>query len=267
MGAGGWNKGIKNSTGTAFKGKKHSTEAIDKLKNRPRDIYKKPKAESIVTTDLCEYGCGQIAKYKFAKGKICCSSSYNSCMGKRSAFSKLDHDKRTAKSLTTRIEKGITKSSRAKAQATMEANGTYEILRTKMQQHWKNTPHQNNLHCPLIPYKDTCINYQGSFEFKFLEKLEKINGINWMIENVKRGPSLWYTDPNDGVKRLYISDFIIENTIYEIKSHWTWNKHGKDLVLERKNKAKLTSCLAEGYNAILVLNEEEIDARTLDGKI
>jgi very-short-patch-repair endonuclease len=28
---------------------------------------------------LCEYGCGQLAKYKFKKGKVCCSENYNSC--------------------------------------------------------------------------------------------------------------------------------------------------------------------------------------------
>jgi len=263
MSAGGWNKGIKG-TGGGMKGKKHSADAIEKIKNRPKEIYKKPRAEPIVTTELCEYGCGQVAKYKFAKGKICCSTSHNSCSGKREAFSKMDHSERTAKSLATRIEKGITKSSRAKAHATMEANGTYKILRTKMQEHWKNNPHQNNLQCPLIPYKNTGINYQGSFEFRFLEKLEINNGIEWVMQNVQRGPSIWYIDPTDGIKRLYISDFIIGNTIYEIKSQWTWNKHGKDLILEEKNKAKLTACVNGGYNAILLLDEEEIDARSLD---
>ena len=69
---------------------------------------------------------------------------------------------------------------------------------------------------------------------------------------------MWYIDPTDGIERLYISDFIINNTIYEIKSLWTWNKHGKDLVLEEKNKAKLTSGIRQGYNVVLVLNKEEI---------
>jgi hypothetical protein len=256
---GGWNKGIKNSTGSAFNGKKHTEESVNKLKNRPKDIYKKPKAEEISTTDICNYGCGQVAKYKFSNGKLCCATSHNSCPGKRSEFSnRLDHKERAAKSLQTRTELGITKSSRVKALATMEANGTYAVLRTKMQEHWKNNPHQNNLQCPLIPFKDTSINYQGSFEYCFLEDLESKHGIDWVKLNVKRGPSLWYNDPTDGIERLYISDFIIDNTIYEIKSLWTWNKHGKDLVLEEKNKAKLTSSMQQGYNVVLVLNKEEI---------
>ena len=31
-----------------------------------------------------------------------------------------------------------------------------------------------------------------------------------------------------------------------------------------RNKKKLTSCIDQGYNVILVLNGEEIDARNLD---
>lgn len=256
---GGWNKGIKNSTGTAFKGKKHSADTVDKLKSRPKEVYKKPKAEEIITSEICEYGCCQTAKYKFANGKICCATSHNSCPGKRNEFSnRIDHKERAVKSLQTRIELGITKSSRAKALATMEANGSYAVMRTKMQEYWKNTPHQNNLQCPLVSYKDTAINYQGSFEYCFLEKLEAEHGLEWINLNVSRGPSLWYIDPTDKNRRLYISDFIISNTIYEIKSLWTWNKHGKDLILEEKNKAKLTSCIQQGYNVVLILNKEEI---------
>lgn len=205
------------------------------------------------------YGCAQVARYQFTNGKICCSTSHNSCPGKRRKFSnRTDHKERAAKSLQTRTRMGITKSSRLKALATLEANGTFSVMRTKMQDHWKNNPHQNNLRCPLVSYKNTSINYQGSFEYCFLEKLEAEYGIDWVKSNVKRGPSLQYIDPTDGVERLYLSDFIINDTIYEIKSLWTWNKHGKDFILEEKNKAKLTSCIHHGYNVVLVLDKEEI---------
>ena len=265
MGAGGWNKGIKNSTGIAFKNKKHSDATITKLKNRPKESYKKPKAESIETNKLCEYGCGQLARFKFAKGKVCCSTSHNSCPEKRKQFSeRTDHKERNSKSLATRIKKGITKSSREKALATMELNGTYDVMRKKMQMHWKNTPHQNNLKCPLIPYKNSLVNYQGTYEYNFLEKLEQTYGIEWINANVARGPALWYIDPTDNIKRLYISDFLIYNTVYEIKSAWTWNRHGTDKLLEAKNKAKLESAKLAGYNIKLILDKEEIDATTLD---
>ena len=261
MPAGGWNKGIKNSTGSGFKGKKHSEESINKLKNRPKELYKRPKAEKIDTNENCQYGCNSRAYYKFANGKLCCSLSHNSCPGKRLEFSKrTDHKDRAAKSLETRTKLGITKSSRTKAHETMLKNGTYDILREKMQLAWKKDPWQNNLSCPLIEYKNSGVNYQGSFEYDFLENLENEKGIEWIKKNVKRGPRIWYTDPTDNTKRLYISDFIIYNTIYEIKSSWTWNKHGKDMLLEQKNKAKLDAAKNAGFRVILVLNKEYINA-------
>lgn len=248
-----------------FKGKKHSLSTIQKLKNRPKECYKKPKAELVETLEKCMYGCNKIAKYRFANGNYCCEASFNSCTAKRKKFSDLtDHKERAAKSLDTRKEKGITKFSRIKAIETMKANGTIQSIREKMQEHWKNTPHQNNLRCPLIPFKNTTLLYQGTFEYNFLELLEKSHNLEWVINNVKRGPAIWYIDPIDNVKRLYISDFIIDNTIYEIKSKWTWNKRGKDINLKKRNKAKLESCINEGYNVKLILDGKEFDAWTLD---
>lgn len=229
--------------------------------------YQRPKAEPIVTTDLCEYGCGGTAKYKFAKEKICCSSHQNSCPGKRKAFSdNVDHIQNAVKSLATRTALGITKTSQIKGGATRRANGHYQKLAKTMQGHWKKHPWQNNIKCPLLPYKETELLYQGTHEFEFLEALEFDNGIEWIVANVSRGPSLWYIDPTDNTERLYISDFIINNTIYEIKSLWTWNKHGKDLILEEKNKAKLTTCVKQGYNVVLVLNQQRIEYATVMGR-
>jgi hypothetical protein len=228
--------------------------------------YQRPKAEPIITTSLCEYGCGDTAKYKFAKGKICCSPHQNSCPGKRKAFSdNVDHKQNAAKSLATRTALGITKTSQIKGGATRRANGHYQKLAKTMQGHWGKHSWQNNIKCPLLPYKETELLYQGTYEFEFLEALEFDNGIEWIVSNVKRGPSLQYIDPTDNTERLYISDFIIDNTIYEIKSLWTWNKHGKDLLLEEKNKAKLTTCVKQGYNVILVLNQQRIEYATVMG--
>lgn len=218
--------------------------------------YKKPQATPIITDELCAYGCETQAKYIFWNGKKCCSSSHNSCKGKKNAFSKLDHTDRIAKSLKTRIAKGITKSSQIKGGATRVAQGHYKKLSKIMQKHWKENPWQNNLQCPLVSYKDTELLYQGTHEYDFLESWELKNGISWVIDNIKRGPSIWYTDPMDLYERLYISDFIINGTIYEIKSAWTWNKHGKDKLLEEKNRAKLTAAKQAGYNVILILDKE-----------
>ena len=221
--------------------------------------YNKPFAEEIETNSLCDYGCGQIAKYRFRKGSLCCSKHYNSCPEKRKVFSESqDHKSNAAKSLETRERLGITKSSQIKAAITRKSSGHYERLSKKMQEHWATNPWQNNLECPILFYKNSNLQYQGTYEYDFLSKLEKEKGLEWLVSNVKRGPSIWYIDPIDQKERLYISDFMINNTIYEIKSNWTWNKNGKDLFLEEKNKSKLTSAQQQGYNVILVLNKEEI---------
>jgi len=41
----------------------------------------------IETTELCSYGCGQIAKYKFGNGKLCCSDNINKCSINRKKIS------------------------------------------------------------------------------------------------------------------------------------------------------------------------------------
>lgn len=219
----------------------------------------RPKAKSITTTEFCKYGCGCIAKFQFANGTLCCSKHQNSCSSKREKFSnRTDHHARAVKSLNTRIRLGITKNSQIKGGETRRRNGHYQKLATVMREHWKESPWDNNVQCPILPYKDTEIPYQGTYELAFLQGLEKQFGLNWVKNNVSRGPSVWYIDPVDGVKKLYISDFIIQNTIYEIKSKWTWNKTGMDPNLELRNKAKLLECVKLGYTVKLILEKKEI---------
>jgi hypothetical protein len=222
--------------------------------------YQKPIFEKIQTTNLCSYGCSQIAQYKFRCGKLCCSKHFNSCPGKRLEFSnRTDHKDRNAKSLATRVRLGITKSSQIKAGKTRKKNGHYKKLAEIMRVHWATDPWNNNLQMPLLEYKDTNVIYQGSFEHSFLESLENEHSLTWIKDNVSRGPNIWYVDPNDKIRKLYISDFIIENTIFEIKSSWTWDKNGTDEKLRIKNKAKLDECIRQGYNVILVLNGQRIE--------
>ena len=213
---------------------------------------------------MCNYGCNTVAMYKFRNGKLCCSPHYNSCLGKIKIFSELDHTDRTSKSLETRTRLGITKSSQVTAGKTRKENGHYERLAKKMQEHWNKHPWQNSKRCPLLKFKSYNLNFQGTYEFEFLEILEKRHGPEWINENVARGPSLWYNDPTTNTKRLYISDFIIGNTIYEIKSSWTWNKLGKDLVLEKKNRAKLLEAKSQGYSVVLVIDSKEINEGIMD---
>jgi hypothetical protein len=106
-------------------------------------------------------------------------------------------------------------------------------------------------------YKNTNLYYQGSYEKRFLDSLVLQKGIEWVFENVKRGPVIKYKFQE--MERNYMSDFIIDNTIYEVKSNWTWNKRGKDLLLEGKNITKLKAARDAGYKVKLIREGKEID--------
>jgi hypothetical protein len=59
---------------------------IEKEKNKKRGIGKKiPRYISIENFEnkLCDYGCGQIAKYQLKNGKICCSDNFTKCSLKK----------------------------------------------------------------------------------------------------------------------------------------------------------------------------------------
>lgn len=107
-------------------------------------------------------------------------------------------------------------------------------------------------------YLDTELYYQCSYEFNFLDNLRCRHGIDWLKNNVSNGLYFKYYHPINNAYRYYIADFFIGNTIYEIKSSYTWNKHGEDNDLELINEAKLKSVKQQGYSVILVLNGEEI---------
>jgi len=59
-------------------GKKHTKESIKKM----RDVKlgkSKPTPILIETSELCSYGCGQVANYKLKNGKLCCSDQWQKC--------------------------------------------------------------------------------------------------------------------------------------------------------------------------------------------
>ena len=78
--------------------------------------------------------------------------------------------------------------------------------------------------------------------------------MDWLRKNVQRGPNLKYFDPTRDREAIYMSDFLIGNRLYEIKSKWWWNRN--EILLER-NKAKLNSALDYGFDVILVLDKIE----------
>ena len=58
-----------------------------KYSKRQKGI-EKSKSIQIETTELCSFGCGQIAKYKFKNGNLCCSKYINQCSKNRIKLSK-----------------------------------------------------------------------------------------------------------------------------------------------------------------------------------
>ena len=126
-----------------------------------------------------------------------------------------------------------------------------------MRQLWSEKPWNNQGHAGFATYKNTEIPYQGTYELAFLQKLESINGLDWVITNVRRGPSTWLKNPETGEDKLYLPDFLVGNTVYEIKSSYTWNQNGANQNLELLNQAKLKSVKEQGYRVVLVLDHKE----------
>ena len=77
-----WNKGIppgadtKTKIGLGNKGKK----AV---------LYANP----VMTTALCDYGCGKVAKFVFSNGKACCCTDYKACVGFIEKLNKIKKEK------------------------------------------------------------------------------------------------------------------------------------------------------------------------------
>jgi hypothetical protein len=219
--------------------------------------YHKPYTTSIQTKETCAYGCGNTAQYRFRSGVLCCSKHYNSCPEKRKNFSEnVDHLSAGRKSLATRVASGMTKIQAKKATATRIKQGHYKKLAKTMRRHWAKNPWDN--HGKWRTYEDTGILLQSNYEYNFLQELAEEHGIQYVKDNVKRGPCFYYKDPTTKKERLYISDFKIDNTIFEVKGNYTWNNHGKDKKLEKLNKAKLDSVKENNYNVILVLEGKRI---------
>lgn len=111
----------------------------------------------------------------------------------------------------------------------------------------------------LKPYKGTKIFYGSSYELKWIEQLVTNYGLEWVRDNVRRGPNFRYWDPEELCWRNYPSDFVIAHTLYEIKSDYYFAKNQNEL---RKNTLKLDEALSQGWIVKLVLNHVEYDWST-----
>ncbi len=102
-------------------------------------------------------------------------------------------------------------------------------------------------------YKDTNIKYQGKYELYFLERMDEIN----LINEISNGQTIKYIYENK--KRTYHIDFKYKNISIEIKSSWTYNKNGKDKILENKNKTKWEFAKNNKINLKILFSKKDID--------
>jgi len=101
-------------------------------------------------------------------------------------------------------------------------------------------------------YKNTGINYQGSYEKYFLELIEE----KGLLDEVKSGQSFEYEWK--GKKHTYHTDFVFRGRHIEIKSGWTYNKNGDDQELQNLNESKWKSVRDMGSNLVVLIDKSEI---------
>lgn len=101
-------------------------------------------------------------------------------------------------------------------------------------------------------YKDSGINYQGSYEKYFLELLEE----KGLLSEVSNGQSFEYEWK--GEKHTYHTDFLFRGRHIEIKSGWTYNKNGKDQELQTLNETKWKSARDNKANLVVLIDKSEI---------
>jgi hypothetical protein len=106
----------------------------------------------------------------------------------------------------------------------------------------------------LKPYPNlTTLYYGSSYEFKWLKSIEQLAGIDYIKENVKRGPNFRYLDIISKCMRNYPSDFIVDRTVYEIKSCYIFS------IDRDRNVIKFDSVIKQGFSLKIVLDFVEYD--------
>lgn len=101
-------------------------------------------------------------------------------------------------------------------------------------------------------YKDTGINYQGSYEKYFLELIEE----KGLLNEVQSGHSFEYEFNNE--THTYHTDFTFRNKQIEIKSGWTYNKNGADHELQNLNESKWKSVRDKHMELVVLIGKSEI---------
>lgn len=110
----------------------------------------------------------------------------------------------------------------------------------------------------MTQYDKFDILFQGSYEKHFLDTQYALYNIQCSTL-IKRPHAIWYFDPTRNQDRLYFPDFLVNTTLYEIKSTWTWNGGHPGSELEIRNIAKLNAAMRIFSKVVLVLDKREYE--------
>jgi hypothetical protein len=160
-------------------------------------------------------------------------------------LAKLGGEKGGLTRTTTILENGLT--------IAQDSSHRAIITRSIVDEFGLNSFDRSELESKRLKKHELCgILYASSYEKKFIEILITENGLEWVKQKLKRGPTIKYPDPeNQFITRLYFSDFIYENTLIEVKSNWIFFKNSRVKLL---NIAKLDESVKLGYDTWLCYN-------------
>jgi len=134
---------------------------------------------------------------------------------------------------------GKKRSDETKLKMSIGIKNAYKIGKLKPGNGWKNVA--------IKQYKN--IDYQGTYEIKFLEYVDKLGKLSL----IDRGPIITYIINN--VEHNYFSDFMIKGTniVFEVKSSYYWKKNELVNIEKKKQAEKIYN-----YNLVMDNNFNKI---------
>ncbi len=207
-----------------------------------KDIYRGRRIEEV---NLKNHGFKNSYQREDVKKKIrqtCLKNHGVECYLQTSHIKKMEIDKNHDKQKKTKLER----------YGDENFNNTKKYKQTCLAKYGVESPIQNirifekvqknGLHSHK--YKNTNINYRGSFELDFLEKYYD------KFPDLKNGPTIKYIFQNKN--KVYFPDFFMPslNLIVEIKNSYLFKRD--KAIIDEKKKATISS----GFNYIIIINKK-----------
>lgn len=226
------------------------------------------KAKKIETTELCKYGCGNVATYINNSGNYMCSDSSNKCSANKyknsCGINRSPHKrstesyKQTYSNLSPEIKRKMNWN-RGLTKETSSSVAKYTATRLDNFKSGKTIPHKSGVAVnPKYRFKKTRIQYTDSFdnwctldskhEWKVANELDK-NGIRWT-----RPTPLLLSDGRRYEPDFYLVDY---DVFLDPKTIWMQkfpDGVGKEMILnQQKQLEKIEMCRKEHNVKIVIL--------------